>query len=663
LPRVIVGTAGHIDHGKTSLVLALTGIDCDRWAEEKARGITIDIGFAHLTEGDLQIGFVDVPGHERFLHNALAGLGGIRIMLLVVAADEGVKPQTREHLAVCSLLGIPAGIVALTKADLVDPDLLELAQIEVEDLLADTPFARAVILPVSSTTGAGLPLLKEALFQAARQVGNAETAEEGSPGQTAVRPARLPIDRAFHLKGLGAVVTGTLASGTIRAGDTLEVLPRGGTARVRSIQVHGEPREAALAGERTSLQITGIPLEDLHRGLELLTPGAFLATTRLAARFTLLEGAPAALSGYVPVRLHLYASEAVGRMRPLGVETIEPGESGLVEIRLAVPVVAVRGDRFILRRPSPATTLGGGEILDPLWRRPRNIAGIAGIAGTAVASALAALPGDLRAILALWVAGAGERGAEAPELARRLGVAPLGVAAELAALATEGRLLEVPEGTGHGRRFVTPAAYQRLTERARRVLKEYFQKDRMALGMPKAEAVRRILRGRAADLADVYLGWLAAQKVLAVRGDQVTLPGRGSELTSEESKLAAAVLDRFQKAGLTPPGPTDLQTDLQTKPQILDGVVRHLVARGQLLRLPSGLVLAATAVADLRQSLLATSWERFSVADFKDRFGLSRKWAIPLLEHLDSTGVTKRAGDDRLVVRSSRQNPESAGSV
>jgi len=633
--RVIVGTAGHIDHGKTSLVLALTGIDCDRWAEEKARGITIDIGFAHLTEGDLQIGFVDVPGHERFLHNALAGLGGIRILLLVVAADEGVKPQTREHLAVCSLLGIPAGIVALTKADLVAPDLLELAQLEVEDLLAGTPFAGSLILPVSSTTGEGLPLLKEALFALARQYGK-------EPKGTAGRPARLPLDRAFHLKGLGAVVTGTLVSGVVRAGDTLEALPRGGTVRVRSVQVHGETREEARSGERTSLQVTGLPLEELHRGLELVTPGSFTATTRLAARFTLLAGAPAPLRGYVPVRLHLYASEAVGRMRPLGTESIEPGESGLVEIRLAAPVVAVRGDRFIVRRPSPATTLGGGEILDPLWRRPR---------GTALEPALTALRGDRRATLALWVAGAGERGAEATDLARRLGATPAGVAADLATLAQEGRLLAVPEGTGHGRRYVTPAAYQRLVERARRVLKEYFQKDRMAVGMPKAEAVRRILRGRAADLADVYLGWLEAQKVLAVRGDQVVLPGRSAELTAEESSLATAVLARFEAAGLTPPGPGDLQAEQKTKPQILDGVVRHLVARGQLIRLPSGLVLAAKALTDLRQQLLSTAWERFSVADFKDRFGLSRKWAIPLLEHLDSTGATKRVGDDRLVVR------------
>ena len=263
LRRAIVGTAGHIDHGKTSLVLALTGIDCDRWVEEKTRGITIDLGFAHLKEGDLQIGFIDVPGHERFLHNALAGLGGIRVMLLVVAADEGVKPQTREHLAVCSLLGIPAGLVALTKTDLVSPDLLELAQLEVEELLAGTPFAGAPVLPVSSTTGEGIPELKAALVELADRY-----ASPADPD----RPARLPIDRAFHLRGLGVVVTGTLASGQVRPGDTLEVLPRGQRARVRSVQVHGQSREAAEAGERTSLQLTGVALEELGRGMQLGPP-------------------------------------------------------------------------------------------------------------------------------------------------------------------------------------------------------------------------------------------------------------------------------------------------------------------------------------------------------------------------------------------------------
>jgi selenocysteine-specific elongation factor len=631
--RVIVGTAGHIDHGKTSLVLALTGIDCDRWAEEKARGITIDLGFAHLTEGDLQLGFVDVPGHERFLHNALAGLGGIRIMMLVVAADEGVKPQTREHLAVCSLLGIPAGLVALTKVDLVSPDLLELAQLEVEELLAPTPFAGAPVLPVSSTTGQGIPELKATLLELA-----ARNAMPDEPD----RPARLPVDRAFHLKGLGVVVTGTLAGGAVRPGDTLELLPKAERVRVRSVQVHGQPREQAEAGERTSLQLSGIALEELGRGMQFGAAEAFESTTSLFARFTLLSDAPAPLRGFQPVRLHLYASEVLGRMRPLAPEGIAPGETGPVEIRLQAPVVAIRGDRFIIRRPSPPATLGGGEILDPRWRRHR---------GTILQQSLTAIPKDLPAALAFWVQEAGERGVEAAELARRLGLPSAPIAKKLAALARDQRLIEVPEEHGRAKRWIAPTAVQRVTERARRVLKDHFQKDRLAESIPKAEAVRRILRGRGAELADVYFGWLSAQKVLAVQGDQVTLPGRSAQLTGEESKLSAAVLEFYEKAGLAAPSPGEAAHQLGAKPQILDGVIRHLVARGQIVKLPSGLILAASTLAGLRRDLLATSWDRFSVADFKDRFGLTRKWAIPLLEHLDSTGATRRLGDDRMVVR------------
>lgn len=634
LRRAIVGTAGHIDHGKTSLVLALTGIDCDRWAEEKARGITIDLGFAHLEEDDLQIGFIDVPGHERFLHNALAGLGGIRVLLLVVAADEGVKPQTREHLAVCSLLGIPAGVVALTKVDLVSSDLLELAQLEVEELLASTPFAGAPILPVSSTTGQGVPELKATLVDLA--------SKHASPADPD-RPARLPLDRAFHLRGLGVVVTGTLTSGEVRPGDTLEVLPRRQRARVRSIQVHGQPREIAESGERTSLQLSGVALEELGRGMQLGPPEAFEVSTSLLARFTLLPDAPAPLRGFTPIRLHLFASEVLGRMRPLSDTGLMPGETGPVEIRLEAPVTAVRGDRLIVRRPSPAATLGGGEVLDPRWRRHR---------GTILGQALTALQGDLRQALAFWVQEAGERGAAAAELARRLGFPPAQVAAELHKLAFANKLIEVP---GQEPRWIAPSAVQRVTERAKRVIKEYFQKDRLAEGMPKAEAVRRILRGRAAELAPVYLGWLEAQKVLVVQGDQVTLPGRSAQLTGEESKLAAAVVERFDRGGLTPPSPGELSLGLSAKPQILDGVIRHMVSRGQLIRLPDGLILAASAVANLKRDLLATGWERFSVPEFKDRFGLSRKWAIPLLEHLDSTGVTRRVGDERMIVRPSER--------
>ncbi len=648
--RAIVGTAGHIDHGKTSLVLALTGIDCDRWAEEKARGITIDLGFAHLAADGVQLGFVDVPGHERFLHNALAGLGGIRIMLLVVAADEGVKPQTREHLAICSLLGIPAGLVALTKADLAAPDLREIAQLEVEELLAPTPFAGAPVLAVSSATGEGVAELRAALL---------ELAARHAVGAEAALPARLPLDRAFHLRGLGAVVTGTLAGGRVGIGDALELLPPApgvdGTLRVRSIQVHGQARDQALAGERTSLQLTGAPLEALRRGQQLGTPGAFAATTSLLARVTLLPDAPDALHGFTPVRLHLHAGEALGRMRPLGggrpAPELLPGTGGLVEIRLQSPLVAARGDRIILRRPSPATTLGGGEVLDPRWRRHR---------GALLPAALAALDGGLARTLSFWALEAGERGLDAAGAARRLGLPEERAVAELNALAADSRLIAVREAPGHGRRWIAPAAVERVVERARRVLKDYFDRDRLADGMPKAEAVRRILRGRAAELAPVYLAWLAAQKVLAVEGDRVVLPGRSAQLSGEESALAAAAMACFERAGLAPPSPGEVRQELSAKPQILDGVLRHLVARGRLVRLPGGLMIAAAALAELRRQLLAEPWERFSVAQFKDRFGLTRKWAIPLLEHLDAAGATRRAGDDRLVVRAPAVAKESA---
>jgi selenocysteine-specific elongation factor len=623
----LVGTAGHVDHGKTALLAALTGIDCDRLPEEKRRGITLDLGFAHLERDGAEIGFVDVPGHERFLHNALAGLGGLRLLLLVVAADEGVRPQTREHLSIAGLLGIPAAIVALSKIDLVDVATREIAELEIAELLAPTRFAGAPLYPVSSVTGEGVAALAAALVERAR---------EAAPLPGLADPARLPIDRAFSPRGQGVVVTGTLTHGRVRAGDELRLLPEGKPVRVRAVQVHGRPREEVEAGSRVALQLGGVELGQVARGQELAAAGGAEASRALLVRLHLLPDAPFAITGAVEVRLHVDAAEAPARLRLLDPERLAPGESGLVVIRCRAPLVAVRGDRCVVRRLSPAATLGGGEVLDPRWRRPRRIE---------LARHLAALAGDDDAAAIAWAEAGAEGGLTAAELARRGGRGVAEARARLERLAKSGRLLAGVE------RFFAPAPLAELEVRARALLDAYFAGDRLAEAMPKAELARKLLPRRAAALADFHFGWLTQRGILAVAGDRVAPPGRKAQLSTGETGLAAAIVAEYERSRLEPPSPAEVARRLAAKPEIVEGLVRHLTSRGRLIRLPAGLIVAAAAIEELRGELERTGWERFTVPQFKDKFGLSRKWAIPLLEHLDSKGATRRAGDVRLVVR------------
>lgn len=635
LRRVVVGTLGHIDHGKTELVKALTGVDCDRWAEEKDRGITIDIGFAHLTEGDLQVGFVDIPGHERFLHNALAGLGGIRIGLLVVAATEGVMPQTREHLAICSLLDIPTVLVALTKVDLVEADLAELGELEIEDYLEGTRYAGAPILRVSAISGEGVGELRRSLFDLASW----HVIEEDSND-----PVRFPVDRAFLLKGLGTVVTGTLVSGVVEPGDRLALLPGEETVRVRNVQVHGENRTYASAGERTSLQVGGVGLETMGRGLQMVTPGAFRATTKLCGRFRLLDDSPVEIDEPVEVRFHVYSTEVMAMLRPLRPKRIAPATEGIVEIRLREPVVVSRNDRFIVRRPTPATTLGGGSVLDPWWRYPgrRNLEG-----------ALEALSGSTLEAVYYWIQSSGARGLVLEELIPRVPPPKEQLPSLLSDLVASERLMEIADEPGQASRWVSTATFDRVVAQARRVLETFFSRHRLVAAMPKAQWVSQVLPRLPHRLIDHYLASLERLDVLRVEGDTVTLPGRRVELTEAERRAVEGLRKAMEDGALSPPDEEALRTAIpQESPGTFDAAVQYLTDRGELVRLPNRALISASAIEHLKAALREDGLDRLTVQALKGRFELTRKWAIPLLEHLDSIGFTRRVGDVRLITRS-----------
>jgi selenocysteine-specific elongation factor len=616
--NLVVGTAGHVDHGKSSLVLALTGTDPDRLAEEKRRGMTIELGFAAWTlpSGE-RVGVVDVPGHQRFVRTMVAGAQGIDLVLLVVAADEGVMPQTREHLAICGLLGARHGVVALTKCDLVDGDVLTLARAEVEEVIAASPLRGAPLVPCSSVTGEGLDELGRTV----------EAALAAAPPRVDRGRPRLFVDRAFALPGFGPIVTGTLETGALHAGEEVSILPGGLRARIRGLERHGERLERVEPGGRTAVNLAGVERAQLGRGMALVAPAAMAPVQRLDIRLEALGDAPAGIRHNATVSVHLGTAEVAARVWLLEGAELEPGEAGYAQLQLASPLAAAPGDRLVVRRMSPQATLGGGVVLDSAPRRHRR-------RDPAVAAALGRLEtGGLRALL-LELLARQRLGAEPAALARAAGAGRGEVDALLAGLGDEVLRL--------GRRLLAAGRWEELRRTSAAVLGAYHDAEPLRPGMPREEWRSRLrLPGPlSADVAHRLRG----ERVLEEVDGCVALAGRGRSVSDTARRTVEAVLGLLTERGLDPPPMAELRAAGLTP-----GLLRLLLDDGRAVRLSPDVVLAGPVYAAARERVedhLRVHGEA-TVAQIRDAVGATRRVVVPLLETLDAGRVTVRVGDLR----------------
>ncbi len=632
--RVLVGTAGHIDHGKSSLVRALTGTDPDRLPEEKARGITIDLGFAHAAWGETTFSFVDVPGHERFIRTMVAGAQGVDLVLFVVASDDSVMPQTREHLDILRLLNVSTGVIARTKSDLVDAETGGLVEEEIRALVKGSFLSDAPIVACSAVTGAGLDSLKAELLAAARRVVREDRSR---------KVPRLFLDRAFTMKGFGPVVTGTLDAGRIAPEDVLTLLPEGRDVRVRRVEVHGAERREAFTGERTSLNLAGVERADLRRGEALVPKGALEASSVLTAEVTVLPSVEAPLADGTRVRVHLGTADVAGRLSLVvpgpATRSFAPGETAFAQLLLEEPVAARPGDRFIVRRPSPAETLGGGRVLDTGRPRMKRRAAADGALFTVLAS------GDENSLTDLFLLEAGPAGLTSARLGLRLGIVSAAAANLLESLLASGRSLRIAPAL-----FAHSSVASALATRASALFAERRKSGSAALALGKGEFLARLAKGLSPAAADGWLATLAAGRTIALEGDRVVPPGaRAADLSSEAASFAARLENFYLEAGFDPPKHAAAAKTLGTKPQVVDGLVSHLVKSGLLVRLSPDLVVHRSVAASAEAKLESVKGQTLAVAGFRDLLGLTRKTLIPLLEYFDSRKLTHRVGDLRKV--------------
>jgi selenocysteine-specific elongation factor len=619
----VIGTAGHVDHGKSALVQALTGIDPDRLREEKERGLTIDLGFAWLTlPGGAQVSIVDVPGHERFIKNMLAGVGGIDLALLVIAADEGVMPQTREHLAIIDLLGIDHGVVALTKADLVDRDLLELALADAREVLRGTSLEGSPVVACSSVTREGLEDLLAAL----------EAELEKTPTKRDIGRPRLPVDRAFTIAGFGTVVTGTLTDGSLRTGQEVEVLPAGLRARVRGLQTHSRSTEVAPPGRRTAVNLTGVAVEDVRRGMVVTTPGWLKPTSAVDVRLRAVRYLDRPIRHNLTVTFHSGSAEVEGRVVLLDRHELAAGESGWAQIRLAGPIAAVRGDRFVIRDPND--TLGGGRIVDTHVKRHRRF-------HPETIAALEALergsPEEL-----VTIAVSRSEPVEMSELVKRVELEASVVRQVVAALVESGELVALDGGDLKGSTLLwTAAGFRSLKERLQEALSAYHRQAPLKRGMPKEELRNRL--GLSARAFDQALSVWAAAGDLRDAGASVSLPTHRPSPGPADAERARRFVAELQASPYSPSPSIDLPEDLLT----------YLEDEGQIVRAGDGVIFASNAYREMVNAITAYIREHGSVtlAQVRDMFGTSRKYAQALLEYMDSQHITRRVGDERVLRR------------
>jgi len=632
MKHVIIGTAGHIDHGKSALVEALTGTNPDRLEEEKRRGITIDLGFAFLDLDDVRVGFVDVPGHERFVKNMLAGVGGIDLVLLAIAADESIKPQTREHFDICRLLDIPRGLVVLTKSDLVESEALELVRLEAEEFLRGSFLEGAPVVPASARTGAGLDRVREEILRIARQ----------APPRDTSRYFRLPIDRAFAVKGFGCVVTGTLVAGSVGANDEAELFPARRRVRLRGVQSGGQTAERAVAGQRTAINLAGVALEDVTRGMVLATPGHFEPTRQLDARVTLLPSARK-LKQRARVHFHQGTTETVAEVVLLEVDELRPGASAFAQLRLAAPVLVLPGDRFILRQFSPVVTIGGGEVL--LNLAPRHRRSDAGVIPLLEAMASR----ERNEILARLLDGTAA-GLTLAQIIARTGWTEVEVRATSQALQQAGAVRII------GREPLTLASsgvVKQLVARVRDAVEAFHRANPLAEGAPKEDLRGRVARNAGPEVFRAALDELVAIRAIEITGDTVKRAGRSIALQPEEARAREQIERAFAEAGLSVPPLKDVLAKLPVEHARAQKLLAMLLREQVLVKVTEDLVFHRAALAALREKLAQykqQKGERINVGAFKELTGITRKYAIPLLEYLDRERVTRRAGDERVIL-------------